>query len=225
MREEGHINLLQGVVLVYAALSAKLFIQFPTFLIHVGGPAAWQVALVLTAMAILLFLPIGALAGRFPGKGLAEISEEVAGPFVGGFLSLCVVMWLFLSLVSSLRNFAETYIATILPNTPPSVLTLVALGSIAYASYLGVESLSRGVQVLLPVILAGAALVLFFSYPRIDTSRLQPFWGHGMVPSILGGAYYSGVAGEAILLLVLGYAFRSGKDIKRGGLLAILFFG
>ncbi|HWI63272.1 MAG TPA: endospore germination permease [Symbiobacteriaceae bacterium] len=225
IREEGHIGLLEGAVLVYAVLSAKLFVQNPTFLIDAGGPAAWQAALVMTAAGILLLLPVGALAKRFPGKGLFAISEEVAGPYLGGLLTLYALLWFFANLVNGVRNLTETYIGTILPNTPPSVLTLVAVGGIAYASYRGLESLCRATQVLLPVIIAGILLVLLFSFPRLQVSRLYPFWGHGGTYTLTGGLYYAGMTVEAIMPLVLAYGFRDAKLVRRSGLIGLTLFG
>ncbi|MGE5532213.1 MAG: GerAB/ArcD/ProY family transporter [Bacteroidota bacterium] len=202
-----------------------MFIQYPTFLIAEGGPAAWQTALIMTVVALVLLLPLGALANRFPGKGLFQISEEVAGPAFGGLLTLCVALYFFANVVNGVRNFTETYIGTILPNTPPSVLTLVSVACLAYASYRGLESISRTVMVLLPVILAGVLLVLVFSLPRLNASRVYPFWGHGLLPNLASGAYYSGMAGEALLALAVGYGFREGKLVRRSALLGVLLFG
>ncbi|HLN62632.1 MAG TPA: endospore germination permease [Symbiobacteriaceae bacterium] len=225
IQEEGHIGLLQGVVLLYAVLSAKLFVQYPSVLIDAGGPAAWQATVVMTAVGLLLFLPMGALARRFPGKALYAISEEVAGPVLGFLITLTVTVWLALSVTVSLRNLTETYITTLLPNTPPSVLTMVAIGGVAYASYRGVESLSRTTQILLPIIIAGLVLLLLFSLPRTDPSRLYPFWGHGVAQTVSGGAFAAGMLADSIVLLAVGYSFRQGKILQRAGYLAILLFG
>jgi spore germination protein KB len=225
MREEGHIGPAQGSMLVYAVLMAKLFLQYPAFLIEVGGPAAWQVALVMTAGALLLFLPMGALARRFPGQGLAEIGEVVAGSFLGPLLTLLVAVWMLLVVSLTLRNFTETFIVTILPSTPPSVISIAAIICIAYASYRGLEPLTRTVQVLFPVILAGALILLLMSLPRGEISRFYPFWGHGIIRTLTGGLYYTGMGAEAIIVLIFGYCFRQGQMARTSGLLGILFFG
>jgi spore germination protein (amino acid permease) len=119
----------------------------------------------------------------------------------------------------------ETFIATILPNTPPSVMMAVALLCVLYASYRGVESLSRAAQVLLPVIGAGIVVLLLFSLPRLDTSRLYPFWGPGGSTILAGGAMHAGIVGDAIVLLAIGHAFRDAKTLRRSGYWAILLFG
>ncbi|HEY3365201.1 MAG TPA: endospore germination permease [Symbiobacteriaceae bacterium] len=221
----GQIGLTQGVILVYAILAAKLFIQYPSFLINVGGPAAWQVALIMTGAGLVLFLPMSALARRFPGQGLGKISETVAGPYAGPLLSLTVAAWLFATVVIGLRAFTETFIMAILPTTPPSVLAIVILLCVIYAAHRGIEPLSRATQMLFPVIAAGIFLVLLFSLPRADASRLYPFLGFGPSPTISGGLFYSGIAAEAMVLLVVGHAFEDPESLHRSGLYGILLFG
>lgn len=226
MREyEGHIGQREGVILVFTVLSAMLFLQFPQFLVEVGGPAAWQAGLVMTGAALLLILPLGALAQRFPGRGLAEISREAAGSFLGGLFTLLVAAWLFTSTVLTLRNFTETFLIAILPNTPPSVLIVVAVGVAVFASYKGIEAIGRAAQILLPLIAGGALLVLLFNLPRADTSALFPLWGHGLVNTITGGLFYASTVAEVIFLLAAGYAFRDGATLRTSGLLGTLLFG
>lgn len=222
---DGHIGLREGTLLVFTILSAMLFLQFPQYLISVGGTAGWQVALVVTGVAMLLLLPLGALAKRFPGQGLAEIAQATAGLFFGTVLTLVVGTWLFASGVLTLRNFTETFLVAILPNTPPSALMLVAMGCAIFASYKGLEAIARSTLILLPLIALGILLVLAFSLARIDTSLLFPLWGHGLVNTVTGGAYYASMAAEVIFLLASGYAFRDGKILRASGLWGTLLFG
>lgn len=224
-RHEGHISNSQGVILLFSVLASTLFLQFPEYLVDIGGPAAWQVAIIATAMSLLLYLPVGALGARFPGRTLAEISHEVAGPFFGSLLTLVVIVWLSAEVALTLRNFTETFITTILPRTPPSILILGAAACAAYASYRGLESLARATQILVPLITAGALSVLILVLPRADLALLYPFWGHGLITTVTGGLYFGGIAADAVILLAFGYAFRDGRGVRRAGILGILFFG
>lgn len=225
MEHEGHIGLLQGTILLYAVLTAKIFLEYPSILIHEAGPAAWQAALVMTAGTLLLYLPTGALARRFPGRSLAAINVEVAGAIFGPLLTLGVALWLLTSVALTIRDFTETFIVALLPTTPPSVMMSVILICLAYASYRGLEPLSRAAQIFFPLILVAAVLVLILSLPRGDTSLLYPFWGHGLPTTVSNGLYNIGMLGEVIILLVLGYAFRDGKSVRTSGLLGILLAG
>ncbi len=222
---DGHIGVQEGVILVFALLSAMLFLQYPQFLVEVGGPAGWQVALIMTLGAMLLLVPASALARRFPGMGLAEISREAAGSVVGPLLTLLVSLWLFASCVLTLRSFTETFITTILPDTPPSPLMISAALCALFASYKGLESIARATQILLPLIAGGSLLVLLFSLPRLDVSLLYPFWGHGGVPTLMGGLYYSSMAADVVVILAVGYAFRDPGHLRTSGMVGTLLFG
>lgn len=222
---EGHINARQGMMMMAATTMAMLFLQYPEFLVDAAGPAAWQVALVLTLAAILVFLPTIALVKRFPGEGLAAISEQVAGPFLGPLFTLIVAAWLLFSVTLTMRNFTETFIATILPHTPPSVLIVAVLGCVCYASYRGLEAIARAAQILFPLTLFLGMVTLGFSLPRADGALLYPFWGNGVVNTVRAGLYYMGMVAEVIILLVVGHAFRSAQDVRRSGIYSILLFG
>lgn len=222
---EGHIGVREGTVLVFTVLTALLFLQLPQFMVEVGGPAGWQVALVSTASAVVMIMPMGALAHRFPGLGLAEISRETAGPFFGPLLTLVVTLWLTLTTAIALRNMTETFLVSILPNTPPSALILVAISVAIFSSYAGIEAIGRATQVLLPLIVAGTVLLLIFSLPRADLSMLFPVWGHDPLNTLGGGIFYGSVAAECIFLLAAGYAFRDGKSFTQSGLWGILLWG
>lgn len=226
MREyEGHLGLMEGVVLVFTVLSAMLFLQMPQFMVEVGGPAGWQVAVVAMLTAMALMLPVGALAGRFPGRGLAEISVEAVGPFAGPAATLLVTLWLLATTAVALRNFTETFLMSILPDTPPSVLIVVAVCVALFASYKGIEAIGRSAQLLVPLIAGGTVVLLLFSLPRVDISMLFPFWGHGLMNTLGGGIYYGSIAAETIFLLAAGYAFRDGKTLLSSGLWGIFLWG
>lgn len=222
---KGHIGAREGSVLLFTVLGSMLFLQYPQYLVKVGGPAAWQVALLVTLFGMLFALPIVALGRRFPGHGLAEISLEAAGPVVGPLLTLVVAVWLAAVTAVSLRNFTETFVITILPDTPPSVLVLTGTVLAVFTAYHGAETVARASYVLLPLIAAGVLLVLLFSLPRVDTSLLFPFWGYGLDRTVTGALYYASMSAEVIVLLAMGHAFRDARSLQHSSLRGILLFG
>lgn len=222
---QGHIGAREGSVLLFTVLGSMLFLQYPQYLVHVGGPAAWQVAVLVTLFGLIFALPIVALGRRFPGRGLAEISLETAGPLVGTLLTLVVATWLAAVTTVSLRNFTETFVITILPETPPSVLILTGTVLAVFTAYKGAEAVARTAYVLLPLISAGVLLVLLFSLPRVDTTLLFPIWGYGLDRTVMGGLYYASMSAEVIVLLAMGRAFRDSRSLQHSSLRGILLFG
>jgi len=222
---KGHIGAREGSVLLFAVLGSMLFLQYPQYLVDAGGPAAWQVALLITVFGLVFALPIVALGRRFPGHGLAEISLKTAGPLLGPLLTLVVAVWLAAVTMVALRNFTETFVITILPETPPSVLVVVGTGMALFTAYQGAEAVARTAYVLLPLIAAGVVLVLIFSLPRVDATLLFPIWGYGIDRTVLGGLYYASMSAEVIVLLAMGHAFRDGRSLQHSSLRGILLFG
>lgn len=222
---DGHIGSAEGVILIYVCLAAKLFLQYPAFLITAGGTAGWQVALVMTVAALILFLPAVALAQRFPGQGLSEISRQVAGPFVGTALILLICLWVLGAITLTLRSITENFIIAMLPHTPPSVLTAAMILCMIYASYCGFESMARTTRILFPVMIVGLLVVLLFNLPRVEAGRLFPFWGNGIPTVAVSGLSYVGMAAEAVVLLLLGASFRTSSVLRTSGMLGILLFG
>lgn len=174
---EGHIGPREGSVLLFTLLASMLFLQLPQVFVDVAGPAGWQLAVLATLFGLAVTAPMVALVQRFPGRGLAEISVLAAGPVLGPLLTLLVTAWLFTATVQTLRNFTETFVMAILPETPPSVIILFGLALAIFASYRGAEAIARSAYVLLPAIAAGGLLILLLSLPRADLSLLFPFWG------------------------------------------------
>ena len=222
---DGHIGAREGSVLLFTVLGSMLFLQYPQYLVSVGGPAAWQAALLVALFGLVLALPIVALGYRFPGRGLAEISREVAGSVFGPLLTLAVSAWIAVAALVTLRNFTETFVITIVPDTPPSVLIISGSLLSVYAAYRGVEAVARTALALLPVIAAGGLLVLIFSLPRVDTTLLFPIWGFGFDRTLMGSLYYASTAAEVIVLLAVGHAFRDGRSLQHSSLRGILLFG
>nr|PZN70704.1 MAG: hypothetical protein DIU55_10715 [Bacillota bacterium] len=222
---EGHIGAREGTVTLFTIVASMLFLQYPEYLVRVGGPAAWQVAILITLFGLLAVLPMVALGRRFPGQPLADISWQTAGPVLGPVLTLAVSAWLLAATVTSLRGFTETFITTILPQTPPSVIVMTGSIWIVFAAYRGPEAIARTAYLLQPLIVAGVITVLLFSLPRMDVTLLFPLWGFGIRQTLLGSLYFASLSAEAIALLAVGNVFRDARSLQHSSLLGILLFG
>lgn len=223
--DDGHISVVQGVLLMFAVFSAMLYLQYPAYLVEEGGPAAWQVGLVITLLSLVTFWPMARLAARFPGERLTAIGDQVVGRWLGRLLALAVAAWLLGAAAITLRNFTETFITTLLPNTPPSALMVVVLLVVIYTAGRGLEPLARVSQIFFPVIIAGSLIVLAADIPQGDGRFLYPILGHGAVTTLWGGVYYTSMSAEIILLLIAGSSFRCSKGVGRAGLWALLLIG
>ncbi|MEW6229167.1 MAG: GerAB/ArcD/ProY family transporter, partial [Bacillota bacterium] len=152
MLEEGRVGTNEAIAATVYLLSTKLFISFPQQMATVGLTAAWVVPLISFATGALGFLIIAALLKRYPGMGIVEISEEVAGPVFGLLASLGYLAFFFAATVLVMREFSETVGTALLPRTPLSVVMAIFVLAALLATYLGVEGLTRAAFLASPLI-------------------------------------------------------------------------
>jgi spore germination protein KB len=211
----GHIDHREGARLMVITLICMLFLQTPQLLTLSGGPAAWQVALLLLPIGLVLAWLFTLLGRRFPGMDLRQIAEASAGRLVGTLLMLAVWVWLVGLLAVNLRDFTETFKITLLPNTPISAISVCLILAAGLAAWVGLESIARVSQIFyLPVYIC-VAVVVIFNLGRIDPAQYFPFWGFGFAQTARGAIAYTPMLSELIILLILGQSFRSPQVLGR----------
>lgn len=221
IRQEGHIGFLEAVLLSMTVLTVKALLPFPSLMIQTGDTAGWLLLLLIGLWTALGLLAIGRLMDRFPGRSLPEAVREVAGPVAGVAVNLVLVAWLLVDGALGLRLFTEAFIVSILPRTPPSVLSLVALAVAIYAGYLGLEAIARANVILWPLLAVTFVAVLALVLPQARADWLFPFWGPGPGVLVRESTAHIGFMSEAILLAFYAYALRGRGELTRAAVTAL----
>lgn len=211
----GHIEPRAGTRLLVITMISMVFLHYPVLPIRWGGPATWQLLLLILPLGLLLVGFYTKLARRFPGSSLVQMAETAIGRPLGALLMLIVLVWLIGHLTFNLRDFTETFKTTLLPMTPVSAISLLLVVSAAVAAWTGLEGLSRVSQILFFPIYLMAALVLLLNLPRIDPAQYFPFWGFGIRRTALGALAGLPMIGELIILLIMGQVFRSARIFRK----------
>ncbi len=221
MRTEGHIGLLQATILVFTVLTAKAILPFPGLAVRLGQTAGWLLMLMIGAVAAVLSLIIATLLERHPGRGLAAIAEEVAGPVGGILLNTLFLGWLLIELALVMRLFTEMFISAVLPNTPPSVVALLMIVIVIYAANGGLEPVSRANLILAPLIVVAFVATLLTSIKDLRLDWLFPLWGPGPAPLAWTAIRTASFSGEVFLLAIHAYALREARLFRRAGLMGL----
>lgn len=211
----GHVGSRAATRMIVITMSSMLFLHFPLLAIAWGGPATWQVFLLLLPMGLALVWLYTKLATRFPGQSLQQMAEQATGRLVGSLLMLIVLVWLMGHLTLNLRDFTETFKTTLLPMTPISVTSLLLALCAAIAAWTGLEGIARVSQFLFFPIFLVVGAVMLLNLPRIDPSQYFPFWGFGLQRSLKGALLYLPMLAEMTLLLILGQVFRSARIFRQ----------
>lgn len=205
----------EALALVFMLLAAKSILPYPADMVATGQTAGWLLVILHTALQLALVLALIPALARYPGRGLAELNQEVCGPVLGTALNGVVLAWLLANLAMVLRLFTEAFITAILPGTPPGVIALAALGAALYGASGGLEVISRANLLLTPLIAAGFLAVLVFNLDDVRFQWLLPFWGPGPDRLAVAAVQHVGYMGEVSLLLLYAYALRTAAGLRR----------
>ena len=176
--------------------------------IAAAGRAAWLSMLAALPPLLLYALFLRRfLACRAEGEGLAELCGRAVSPRASRPLLLALALYHAFYAAFILRAGAERFITTIYPHGDPAVFILV-LGSAAALAALGPSrTLVRTAKLVLPLLVATLALILFTALFSARWENLLPVTGQDL-PSLLRG----GLPAVDVLaaMLVLG-AFLAGQ--------------
>lgn len=210
---EGHIGALEGIALTTIILAAKETLTIPQMMVQEARTAAWLVALGSGVLALILFLLIASLMRHHPHQSLVEVTEKALGPWLALPFNLAYALSFFTIVALRLRQFVEVFVTTVLPETPPSVLAILLMVVALAIAYSGLETLARTALVLVPLVLLGTGLVLFFSLPSANLDWLFPIWGAGPGRLALGTVTWVGAWSELLLLPIIYSAFREHRTM------------
>lgn len=219
---DGHIGFREAIALTIIFIATKVFFAFPAAMAAKGYSAGWAVPLIGGMVAIVGWLIMVRLMERFPEKSIVEVGEEVAGPIIGGVFYLGFFAFILGWVLFQLRQFSETTITAILPETPISIITAAVLLTALYASYLGIEAISRACHLVIPFVAGALALLLLGVLPYSRLEYLFPLAGPGVIKLVKEGLVTSSVFGEILILPLLFPCFRKVKDFKKAGLISLI---
>ncbi len=95
-----------------------------------AGNGAWLSLLLATGYGLGFTWLVLTLAKRFPKQSVAEYAPQVLSPIIGYPLVLLLVATFFLRGAFALRNVAEFFVASVLPETPISAIMLVMVSTV-----------------------------------------------------------------------------------------------
>ncbi len=186
--------------LIMNIIGATAIISLPAVVAKFAKQDAWITALVSVPPAFLLVIIICELGKRFPGMTIIEYSSIILGKWMGKLLGF--TYFLFFIYINSvvIRQAGELIVSQIMQKTPVIVINLVFVMLAAYATYSGLEVISRMLELLLPWVIFFFTAVLLVGLAKADFARLLPVCGEGCQPFLYASIITSTFFGEAIVL-------------------------
>ncbi len=227
MIEKGRISNIQASMLAITSLTIVGHLILLTVVISHSRQDGWIAAIIGTFLGLFGILSLVKLSQRFPGLTLVEILfKHFSWP--GKILGVVYLLYFFLMVILATRLFAEAY-NRIMAQTPSWAFITVILLLTTFIVYLGLETLGRLNQVMLPVLVIFAIAVVFLTIgEKKEYSNLLPILGNGLYPVSLGSLAVMGWFGEFVIMgMLLPYVQRPEKLVKTGvytALITLLFF-
>ncbi|TFE28595.1 GerAB/ArcD/ProY family transporter [Cohnella luojiensis] len=150
---------------------------------------------------------------QYPHLSMAEIFDELLGKWFAK-LALCLYLVYMLETGgAAYRALSFFYTTAILPNTPNIVLMFLIFLCTAYAVYLGLGTLARSIQVILPFFIVAIVIVSFFIVREIDTNPFLPQFQSRASEIVFGGMVTLAFPfGKAI---IFGFILSRVKNVKK----------
>lgn len=222
MSNQENIGHREALTLLIVIMSGKIFLSFPRDMAVFGEAAGWLIVLLSGVLGLIGFSFIYFLIRKYPGKNIVEIARLISGPIVGALVGLLFFLF-FLAITSFfLRQFVESFILSILPRTPISVITTCFLIILIYGCLLGVETISRVAWFLGPYLLGGLIIILVFSLAQADIQHLAPILGTGPLPVIKSSLFNISLFSEIILFGLIAPLIGNRQKIFGVGIYSIL---
>ncbi|MFC4617110.1 endospore germination permease [Camelliibacillus cellulosilyticus] len=227
MIEKGRLSNIQTAMLAITSLTIMGHLILLTVILHQSRQDGWIAAIVGTILGLIGILSLVKLSQAFPGLTLIEILfKHFSWP--GKVMGVLYLIYFFIMVCLAGRLFVEAY-KTVMERTPMWAFLAVILLLTAFIVYSGLETLGRLNQVMLPVLVIIAIVVVFLTMGgNKDYSNLLPIFGNGLKPVSFGSLSVMGWFGEFVIMgMVLPYVQRPKKLVKTGigvAIVTLIFF-
>lgn len=211
-------------LLLIVTLSLTLVFQ-PVFreLMLRDGNGAWLPMTAATGASIIALAIVLNLAQRFPDKSLVQYLPKVWG-YVLGYPMAVLFLSVFLAKATiNVRNLADFFITSALPETPISAVILLILILVASAVLAGLEGIVRFNELVVPAVLAVFILVGVLALRHANPWFMLPLFERGFDGMLQSFMTSSSYLTEAVFLLLIFPAIVDTKGLK-GRALGLLGF-
>jgi spore germination protein (amino acid permease) len=192
-------------------------LSLPMALTEVSHQDAWLSFFLPIPYGIFIALLFSILMRKVPEKNIFEISKYACGKWVGGFLNLLLVIYLFYDLVMNLRIYADFFHSSILQRTPVDFIILITVILLIFFGRGTIEELARTAGLFFPIFFILYMFLPIFLLNEIDLTQLQPALASGAEFPMKGGLLGMGAFGD---ILTLG-AFLNNVKSPRGMYISI----
>lgn len=184
--EKGRISRRQATFLVSNTILASVVLISPALLAKETGQDAWIAVIIAGIGGVLIGNLIVSLGLRYPNKNLVEYSMDLLGPWLGRLIG--VLLGLFFLYLNGyvIRSFGALLVASVMPETPLVIFSILIVVLASYGVYLGLEVFARVNEIVFPISVLLSLVIVAMALPEMDFNQLLPVFEHSF-PHMLRG--------------------------------------
>lgn len=217
-------------VLAFLSLLSPMIRVLPAAAVMFGGRPVWLSPIPAYIAGLIYVGLLRGLAGKAPeGQGLADLALSGLGGAAGRAFCVLCAAWLTFYTGFLTRSAAERLLATVYPNGNTTIFIVVLLLASAFTASGMTKTLSRTAEVLMPIIVAVAALVILSAVSAVSPEALLPVTYRDSARILYGAIpIFNVIAAFSYFLFLRGFAVRS-KGVRPnhfpwlGGLILMAF--
>ncbi|OAS15085.1 GerAB/ArcD/ProY family transporter [Paenibacillus oryzisoli] len=147
----------------------------------------WIAYLLGTVIAVSMIRLMCYIQKQYPSLKMVEIFDKLVGSKLAK-LFICIYLLYILEIQgAACRALSFFYTTVVLPSLPSNQIILFIVLCTTYATFLGLSTIVRSSQVILPFFIMGIGIICFFILREMDTNPLLPQFQHGLSEVIYGG--------------------------------------
>lgn len=203
MKDNVRISSYQATLLIIAFRIVLAFSYQPAINAPPGNQDNWIMIFLSTIYSIILCVPMLILSNKFRDFTLIEYMKLIYGRTLGKIIGLFYSMVFLLFTIIFVSILVEILDSTMFPETPTWVTASMMLITCIYISYKGLESIGRGAEIFVPLILVVIAVIIILGINVLDFGVFLPILSDSSFKDINMGAIDIGTKFVDILILAM----------------------
>ncbi|WP_219838377.1 endospore germination permease [Paenibacillus sp. R14(2021)] len=190
------------IITCVSVLGTEIF-NIAAFPAQFAKQDAWLSVLIAPISGVWCILVTTSLAARYPNMTIIEYSRRILGKWLSKIVEMYYLSVLFVYTCVISKVIIDLIVLISHPLTPHVVILIMLFSVCGIAAWYGIAVIGRCGEIIFPIMIVIALLILLFTIRDWDSLYLRPVAEHGLLPILRGAAVPSGWHGELMLTAFL----------------------
>lgn len=213
-----------ALLAAYIAIGDSMLV-LPSVPIFEAKQNGWMSALIGIAAGLLIVQLLSVVGKLYPRLTLAEYQEKLFGKWLGKAVTLCFLIYLFISAAAHVREIGDFMTTQMMPETPIHAIHIMYVGIMVIGVRLGLEAIARLGEFFFPWFILFFSLFIMFLLPEINVNHLLPLWEGGVKSILRGSITMTAYPFMELVVLLMLFPYVNKAEVIRANFMKGALFG